>query len=71
MVFNRISRRTFVRGSGLAALAGAATTLAGCGGAPTADANTEKVLRWAQSNAKQGMDMQKNTNSGKIGRAHV
>lgn len=64
MVFNRISRRTFVKGSGLAALAGAATTLAGCGGAPTAEADTEKVLRWAQSNAKQGMDMQKSTNSG-------
>lgn len=64
MVFNRISRRAFVKGSGLAALAGAATTLAGCGGAPTAVADTEKVLRWAQSNAKQGMDMQKSTNSG-------
>lgn len=63
MVSDRISRRSFVKGSGLAAVA---ASLAACG-SPQAQAEGEdgvKVLRWGQSNAKQGMDMQKNTNSG-------
>lgn len=63
------SRRNFVKGAGVAA---ASAALVGCGSSdessPTAEAETtdegEKVLRWAQSNAKLGMDMQKNTNSG-------
>nr|WP_248923027.1 ABC transporter substrate-binding protein [Olsenella intestinalis] len=61
-----LSRRSFLKAS--AATAGgaaAASMLAACGGAGAADSGSKKkVLRFAQSNAKQGLDMQKSTNSG-------
>lgn len=66
MAFTNLSRRSFVKGAGLLSCGAAASAvLSGCGGAPAAEADeAKKVLRWAQSNAKQGLDMQKNTNSG-------
>ena len=66
MMEKSLSRRSFVKAS--AATAGgaaAASMLAACGGAGAADSGSKKkVLRFAQSNAKQGLDMQKSTNSG-------
>ena len=66
MAFTNLSRRSFVKGAGLLSCGAAASAvLSGCGGAPAAEADeAKKVLRWAQSNAKQGLDMQKSTNSG-------
>jgi len=66
MMEKSLSRRSFLKAS--AATAGgaaAASMLAACGGAGAADSGSKKkVLRFAQSNAKQGLDMQKSTNSG-------
>lgn len=66
MMEKPLSRRSFLKAS--AATAGgaaAASMLAACGGAGSADSGSKKkVLRFAQSNAKQGLDMQKSTNSG-------
>ena len=66
MMEKPLSRRSFLKAS--AATAGgaaAASMLAACGGAGAADSGSKKkVLRFAQSNAKQGLDMQKSTNSG-------
>ena len=66
MMEKSLSRRSFLKAS--AATAGgaaAASMLAACGGAGSADSGSKKkVLRFAQSNAKQGLDMQKSTNSG-------
>ena len=66
MMEKSLSRRSFLKAS--AATAGgaaAASMLAACGGAGASDSGSKKkVLRFAQSNAKQGLDMQKSTNSG-------
>ena len=66
MMEKSLSRRSFLKAS--AATAGgaaAASMLAACGGAGAADSGSKKkILRFAQSNAKQGLDMQKSTNSG-------
>ena len=61
-----VSRRTFIKGSGVAAGAVAATGLVGCAGndGGSADGSAKKVLRFGQGNAKLGLDMQKSTNSG-------
>lgn len=65
-----ISRRGFVKASALAA---GSAMLAACGGAggssdaaPTdaAESGVRKVLYFGQSNPKEGLDMQKSTNSG-------
>ncbi len=61
-----VSRRNFLKG-GLAAASVAG--LAACGsssdsGSTNSDGSKKKVLRWGQSNAKLGLDMQKSTNSG-------
>ena len=62
---NAISRRNFLKGSVATA---AVASLAACGSSSD-DASSDggakkKVLRWGQSNAKLGLDMQKSTNSG-------
>lgn len=62
-----MTRRSFLKGAALAGSATAAATLAGCDdGGTTTNENGEvkKVLRFGQSNAKLGLDMQKSTNSG-------
>ena len=61
-----VSRRTFIKGAGVAAGAVAATGLVGCAGndGGSADGSAKKVLRFGQGNAKLGLDMQKSTNSG-------
>lgn len=60
-----VSRRTFLKG-GLAAASVAG--LVACGSSSDASSSSDgakkKVLRWGQSNAKLGLDMQKSTNSG-------
>ena len=62
-----ISRRGFVKAS---ALAGASAMLAACGNTASSDASSasdgaaKKVLLFGQSNPKEGLDMQKSTNSG-------
>ncbi len=64
LMMESISRRNFVKG-GLASAA--AVALAACGGSEGSSSQsgpTKKVLRWGQSNAKLGLDMQKSTNSG-------
>lgn len=63
---NNVSRRSFLAGTGVAA-ATAAATLAGCGGSSSSSSSEggkKKILRWGQSNAKLGLDMQQSTNSG-------
>lgn len=67
MANNTMTRRNFVAGSALAA--GAATMLTACGGSDdssstNSDGSKKKILRWGQSNAKLGLDMQQSTNSG-------
>lgn len=60
-----ITRRGFVGGAAIAA-AGAAAVLTGCDGdstATNADGSAKKVLRFGQSNAKAGLDMQHSTSS--------
>ena len=61
-----ISRRGFVTSSAAVLGTSAAALLAGCGSDTTSSdsSSTKKVLRFGQSNAKQGLDMQKSTNSG-------
>ncbi len=64
MMSKNMSRRGFVKAS---AAAGAATMLAACGGNGGSDAGDgagKKVLYFGQSNPKEGIDMQKSTNSG-------
>ena len=62
---NAISRRNFLKGSVATA---AVASLAACGSSSDASSSDggakKKVLRWGQSNAKLGLDMQKSTNSG-------
>jgi|GEM_PF-4318920 len=60
-----ISRRSFVKAS---ALAGTSAMLAACGGnsggSAGGDGAAKKALYFGQSNPKEGLDMQKSTNSG-------
>ena len=61
-----VTRRSFVKGSALAGAGAAALGLAACGGsgaATTESGDKKKILRFGQANAKEGMDMQKSTNS--------
>ncbi len=66
---NNLSRRGFVKAAAVAGSAAATMGLAACGGSDNAGSDAsagdvKKVLRFGQSNAKQGLDMQKSTNSG-------
>lgn len=72
---NNLTRRNFLKGSAAAAGTAAVASLAACGGGSdtSSDAGSDssaeapakkKILRFGQSNAKQGLDMQKSTNSG-------
>lgn len=63
-----MTRRNFLKGAGASA---AALSLAACGGSDSgddasaaSDGSVKKVLRFAQSNPKLGLDMQQSTNSG-------
>ena len=61
-----VTRRSFVKGSALAGAGAAALGLAASGGsgaATTESGDKKKILRFGQANAKEGMDMQKSTNS--------
>ena len=66
MMENPLSRRSFLKGSAVATAGVAASSmLSACGGGSAAQGeNVKKVLRFGQSNAKQGLDMQKSTNAG-------
>ena len=59
---NFVSRRQFLKGSALAGAGIAAASIAGCGGSSDGG-DKQKLLRFAQANAKEGLDMQKSTNS--------
>ena len=63
-----LTRRNFVKGAALAGSAATMLSMAACGGSSdsstTDTGSKKKVLRFGQSNAKQGLDMQKSTNSG-------
>lgn len=60
---NFVSRRQFLQGSALAASGVAAMSLVGCGGSGDDGGDKKKVFRFGQANAKEGLDMQKSTNS--------
>ena len=60
---NFVSRRQFLQGSALAASGVAAMSLVGCGGSGDDGGDKTKVFRFGQANAKEGLDMQKSTNS--------
>ena len=60
---NFVSRRQFLQGSALAASGVAAMSLDGCGGSGDDGGDKKKVFRFGQANAKEGLDMQKSTNS--------
>ncbi|MGE9910620.1 ABC transporter substrate-binding protein [Atopobiaceae bacterium SGI.236] len=60
---NFVSRRQFLQGSALAASGVAAMSLVGCGGSGDDGGGKKKVFRFGQANAKEGLDMQKSTNS--------
>lgn len=62
-----VSRRGFLKGMALAGSGVAATALTACGGSDSSSSDSgskKKILRFGQANAKQGLDMQKSTNSG-------
>ena len=64
---NTITRRSFLKGAALTGAAATMATMAGCDGETTAtneDGSVKKILRFGQSNAKVGLDMQQSTNSG-------
>ncbi|QOY61241.1 ABC transporter substrate-binding protein [Thermophilibacter immobilis] len=65
---NTMTRRSFLKGAALTGASASAATLAGCGGSDggsTTDGGAKKkILRFGQTNAKLGLDMQKSTNSG-------
>ena len=64
-MMSSLTRRNFLKGSAVAATgAVAASTLAACGSSSSDSGDKKKILRFGQSNAKQGLDMQKSTNSG-------
>ena len=65
-----LTRRDFLKGSAVAGASAAAMSLAACGGSSSGSAagsaaseDKPKVLRFGQTNAKQGLDMQKSTDS--------
>ncbi len=60
---NFVSRRQFLQGSALAASGVAAMSLVGCGGSSDDGGDKKKVFRFGQANSKEGLDMQKSTNS--------
>lgn len=60
---NFVSRRQFLQGSALAASGVAAMSLVGCGGSGDDGGDKKKVFRFGQANSKEGLDMQKSTNS--------
>lgn len=68
MTMKSVTRRSFLKGSAAAGASAAALGLAACGGssdsASSGSGETKKILRFGQSNAKEGLDMQKSTNSG-------
>lgn len=57
-----LTRRSFLEGSGVAAASAVLLGMSGCGTGETS-ASGEKVLTFAQTNAKQGYDAQKSSNS--------
>ena len=64
-----LTRRNFVKGAAAAGSAATMLSMAACGGSGSDSSTTDggekkKVLRFGQSNAKLGLDMQKSTNSG-------
>ncbi len=64
-----LTRRNFVKGAAVAGSAATMLSMAACGGSGSDSSTTDggekkKVLRFGQSNAKLGLDMQKSTNSG-------
>jgi len=66
LISTSISRRGFIKsGAGVAGIA-AMTSLVGCSGSDSGSTTTsdkKKIIRFGQKNAKQGLDMQKSTNS--------
>ena len=64
MLGNSFSRRSFLKGSAVAAGAVATTSLAGCAGAGSNSDSKKKIFKFGQANAKLGLDMQKSTSSG-------
>ena len=66
MMEKSLSRRSFLKASAVTAGGAAASSmLAACGGSDaSADGSKKKILKFGQANAKQGLDMQKSTNSG-------
>lgn len=66
MMEKSLSRRSFLKASAVTAGGAAASSmLAACGGSDaSADGSKKKILKFGQGNAKQGLDMQKSTNSG-------
>lgn len=60
-----LSRRSFLRSAGLAVGALALSGLAGCGTGESENSQ-EKVLKFAQANAKRGLDLQKSVDSKSI-----
>lgn len=65
---NNLTRRSFVKGAAATGATAAALGLAACGGSSdsssSSDGSAKKILYFGQANAKQGLDMQKSTNSG-------
>ena len=62
-----LTRRNFVKGAAVAGSAATMLSMAACGGSDSSTTDggeKKKVLRFGQSNAKLGLDMQKSTNSG-------
>ncbi|WP_028264505.1 ABC transporter substrate-binding protein [Atopobium fossor] len=64
MLENSFSRRSFLKGSAIAAGAAATAGLAGCAGTGSSSNSKKKIFKFGQSNAKMGLDMQKSTSSG-------
>ena len=62
-----LTRRNFVKGAAVAGSAATMLSMAACGGSDSSTTDggeKKKVLRFGQSNAKLGLDMQKSTSSG-------
>lgn len=64
-MMEKLTRRSFVKASGLVAGVAGMSMLTACGGSTesTAAGDKPKILRFGQPNAKQGLDMQISTNS--------
>ena len=59
-----LTRRNFVKGAAVAGSAATMLSMAACGGSDSSTTDggeKKKVLRFGQSNAKLGLDMQKST----------